>query len=470
MATIRKLEWERVERAARRLVDRANSQVFLHPADPHFPPIPLAAALLACLMFAPIAVAQVEQLPQDLRIGPRSILTGLPPVMRPPPPPPPPNGDDDGKEKESETGLFPYLGPSSGGAPALISEPVPLSGKSVCAIVEIGQQKTKTSVYVDPAAPIENEHHEKLAIEQILTERRSGPSTKQPGQGLAEFLDAVSGLYVLEDESQSIRFLDLMTNEFGWEIPVVLPQAMAITQDGTQLVVTSGFGRSLVAPSTLTFIDTESAMATGQLDVPRDLNPSRVAITPDGRFAYVAAAAVDLNGFPTNRDRVLVVDLATRQIADEIQLPGFGRAQDLVITPDGQRAFVVGTQEVKVIDIATNTVSSHVVAELRAAKRALMHPSGTHLYAVPARLPNDSVNFGIGVVDAATMTLVDLITLPLGGQRFDSYDMAITPDGKTLLYADSGVGRVYHIDTVARRIEFATIFNLNSRLLVATGP
>ena len=142
-----------------------------------------------------------------------------------------------------------------------------------------------------------------------------------------------------------------------------------------------------------------------------------------------------------------------------------------MITPDGQRAFVVGTQEVKVIDLATNTVSLHIIVELRTAERALMHPSGTHLYAVPARLPDDSVNFGIGVVDAASMTLVDLITLPLGGQRFDTYDMAITPDGKTAaLRRQWVVGRVYHIDTVARRIEFATTFSLNARLLVATGP
>ena len=429
--------------------------------------IPLAALLAGCA-FAPKVAAQIQRLPNDLRIGSESIYAGLPPVVKPPPPPPPPSGADEVGESESETGLSPYLDPSPDSVPLLIRKPVPIIGKPVCAIVEIGQQKTKTSVYVNPAEPAEYEHDEKIPIDQILTKRLSAPLTKQVGQGLPEFLEAVPGLYVLDDES--IRFLDLMTNQFDWGIPVVQPQAMAITADGAQLVATSGFGRSLVAPSTLTFIDTESAMAMGQLDVPVDLNPSRVAITPDGRFAYVVAAAVDLNGFPTNRDRVLVVDLGTRQIAEEIQLPGFGRAQDLVITPDGQRAFVVGTQEVKVIDLATNTVSLHIIVELRTAERALMHPSGTHLYAVPARLPDDSVNFGIGVVDAASMTLVDLITLPLGGQRFDTYDMAITPDGKTLLYADSGVGRVYHIDTVARRIEFATTFSLNARLLVATGP
>ena len=429
--------------------------------------IPLAALLAGCA-FAPKVAAQIQRLPSDLRIGPESIYAGLPPVLKPPPPPPPPSSDDEGGEGAIETGLSPYLDPSPDSAPLLIRKPVPIIGKPVCAVVEIGQRKTKTSVYADPVERVENEHNEQLLIDQILTKGLSAPLTKQPGQGLPEILEAVPGLYVLDDES--IRFLDLMTNQFEWGIPVVEPQAMAVTGDGTQLVVTSGFGGSFVAPSAVTFIDTESATAMGQLDVPVDLNPSRVAITPDGRFAYVAAAGLDVNGFPTSLDRVLVVDLAAREIADEIQLPGFGRAQDLVITPDGQRAFVVGSHEVKVIDIATSTVSSHIIVELRNAERALMHPNGTHLYAVPARLQEDFVNFGIGVVDAASMTLVDVIPLPLGGQRFDTYDMAITPDGKTLLYADSGVGCVYHIDTVARRIEFATTFSLNARLLVATGP
>ena len=411
---MRKLRCVGARRTTPGMAGGAHPQVFSRPVGLRLFRIPLAA-LLACWAFAPSAPAQIQKLPNDLRIGPGSIFTGLPPVMRPPPPPPPPSSDDEGGERESETGLFPYLDPSPDSATLLIRKPVPIIGKPVCAIVEIAQQKTKTSVYVDPAKPVENEHDGKLAIDQILTKRLSAPLTKQPGQGLPELLEAVPGLYVLGDES--IRFLDLMTNEFEWEISVIQPQAMAVTADGRQLLVTSGFGRSFVTPSILTFIDTESATAAGQLDVPRDLNPGRVAIMPDGRFAYVAAAAVDLNGFPTNRDRVLVVDLATRQITAEIQLPGFGRAQDLFITPDGQRAFVVGTHEVKVIDIATNTVSSHIIVELRTAQRALMHPSGTHLYAVPARLPDQSVNFGIGVVDTATMTLVDVITLPLGGQR-----------------------------------------------------
>ena len=469
-ATIRELGRVGVERTTPGMVGRTHPMLLSHFRALRFLYLAFGAAVLACWAFTPTAAAQIQKLPNDLRIGTASIFEGLPPVPRPPLPPLPPSDDDEGEEKESETGTAPYLDPSSDRASPLIRKPVPLIGKPVCAIVEIGQRKTKTSVYVDPTEPVEAEHDTKLAIDQILTKRLSAPLTTPPNQGLPEFLDAVPGLYLLEGEPQSIRFLDLLTNEFVWEIPVVEPQAMAITEDGAQLVVSSGFGRAPFAPSTLIFIDTEGATAMGQLDVPADLNPNRVAITPDGRFAYVAAAGVDLNGFPTNRDRVLVVDLATRQIANEIQLPGFGRARDLVITPDGERAFVVGTHEVKVIDIATNTVSLHTIVELRTAERALMHPSGTHLYAVPARLPDDFVNFGIGVVDTATMTLVDIITLPLGGQRFDTYDMALTPDGKTLLYADSGVGRVYHIDTVARRIEFATTFSLNARLLVATGP
>ena len=224
--------------------------------------IPLAALLAGCA-FAPKVAAQIQRLPNDLRIGSESIYAGLPPVVKPPPPPPPPSGADEVGESESETGLSPYLDPSPDSVPLLIRKPVPIIGKPVCAIVEIGQQKTKTSVYVNPAEPAEYEHDEKIPIDQILTKRLSAPLTKQVGQGLPEFLEAVPGLYVLDDES--IRFLDLMTNQFDWGIPVVQPQAMAITADGAQLVATSGFGRSLVAPSTLTFIDTESAMAMGQL-------------------------------------------------------------------------------------------------------------------------------------------------------------------------------------------------------------
>jgi YVTN family beta-propeller protein len=77
--------------------------------------------------------------------------------------------------------------------------------------------------------------------------------------------------------------------------------------------------------------------------------PWYVAVTPDGKSAYV----VDIG-----TDNIYVIDTATNTVVDTVKVgesPG-----GVAVTPDGKKAYVVFSNSVGVIDTATNTVIATV--------------------------------------------------------------------------------------------------------------
>ena len=115
-------------------------------------------------------------------------------------------------------------------------------------------------------------------------------------------------------------------------------------QDGTVSVITTATG---VVSATLT-------VGTG---------PARVAITPDGKHAYVTDY-VDGEG-----DTVSVITTATGAVSAPITV---GKAPvGVAITPDGKRAYVVnsGDGTVSVITTATGAVSAPITVGTLPARR-----------------------------------------------------------------------------------------------------
>ena len=105
--------------------------------------------------------------------------------------------------------------------------------------------------------------------------------------------------------------------------------------------------------------------------IPVGAQPRRVAITPDGRHAYVTLEEVDADGILGG---VVVIDTQTNTVSATITL---GRPSGVVIAPDGQRAYVPnfdgshGRGVVSVIATDTNTViESITVSGPGAARRA----------------------------------------------------------------------------------------------------
>ena len=77
--------------------------------------------------------------------------------------------------------------------------------------------------------------------------------------------------------------------------------------------------------------------------IPVEFGPTEIAITPDGRHAYVTGATGDLS----------VISTATNTVIDSVSTGCFH--QDVAIAPDGRHAYVTDVcGRLTVIDLATN--------------------------------------------------------------------------------------------------------------------
>jgi YVTN family beta-propeller protein len=148
-------------------------------------------------------------------------------------------------------------------------------------------------------------------------------------------------------------------------------------------------------------IDTASNTVVGT-PIPVGIFPIGVAVTPDGKRAYVG------NGASAN---VSVIDTATNTVATTITV-GTG-PNGVAVTPDGKHAYVanVDPDNVSVIDTATNTVVA-TVGVGSAPMGIAVTPDGKHAYVANAGFSNT-----VSVIDTATNTVVATVgvgVFPIG--------------------------------------------------------
>lgn len=165
-----------------------------------------------------------------------------------------------------------------------------------------------------------------------------------------------------------------------------LTHMVAVTPDGAHVLATA------IAAGTLSIVAPETgrtrSVATGA-------GAADVAVTPDGRFAWVPNE---------DADSVSVVDLATARVA--LTLPAGGRRPVRVeITPDGSEAWVT-------------------------------------LFGESA----------LAIFDARTKALRETLALP-DAPEDGAIGLTLSPDGRRAYVAQMHTDRVYVIDVASRRIE-----------------
>jgi YVTN family beta-propeller protein len=218
----------------------------------------------------------------------------------------------------------------------------------------------------------------------------------------------------------------------------------------------------------VTLIDTASNAVTGTVTVDAGVSQgaSRVAFTPDGRFAYV-----------TGHNPVSVIDMAGRTVAATI--PVRDGPVDLAVSPDGARVYLslVNSGEIRVVDTASNTVTTSFApggsgtggglavapdgrsvylcrdGELRVldagtgAVRATVPVAGTAQHVVVSR---DGQRAYVNTIDPSQVAVVDLasgaVTATIAGGGPNAY-LAISPDDRFVYLADGDDGTLSVIDT-----------------------
>jgi YVTN family beta-propeller protein len=124
------------------------------------------------------------------------------------------------------------------------------------------------------------------------------------------------------------------------------PSGVAVTPDGKHAYVTNN-GNQFVLGTTVSVIDTATNTVVGT-PIPVGKFPIRVAITPDGKHAYVTNA-MDNN--------VSVIATASNTVVGPPIMVG-ANPIGVAVTPDGKNAYVANlrSNNVSVIDTTSNTV------------------------------------------------------------------------------------------------------------------
>jgi YVTN family beta-propeller protein len=203
------------------------------------------------------------------------------------------------------------------------------------------------------------------------------------------------------------------------------PLNAALTPDAKLLLVAS-------FDSAVTFIDTSTDQVVFSLPTP-GVNPSGLAISPDGTRAYVTNF--------TNPGSLLVVDIPGRRITTSISMSRFPR--NVFLTPDGSQAWVnfLATNTITIIDTLTNTVGSTFLVGGTTEAGIAFNPTGTRAYIAvrPGRLT---------VIDTATLATVANVAVGAW-----PVDVIVTGDGGRILVDDfSARGTLTAIDAATNRV------------------
>ncbi len=217
---------------------------------------------------------------------------------------------------------------------------------------------------------------------------------------------------------------------------------IAITPDGKTAYVVSSSG-------TVIPISTATDRAGGPIYVghgSRNFGPDFIAITPDGKTAYVADLALNT---------VVPISTATNRAGTPIHLPGKGSLGPdwIAITPDGKTAYVASDNQpgtITPISTATNTPGQPIRVGGDHPFDIAITPDGQTAYVLSSTKGIFSKNSRAEVtpVSTATNTPGQPISLPaLGGYGF----IAITPDGKTAYVSTDFPRTVIPISTATNR-------------------
>jgi YVTN family beta-propeller protein len=239
---------------------------------------------------------------------------------------------------------------------------------------------------------------------------------------LAASASAAQLAVVGERESDTVSFFNAATNK-PVGTPVGAgdgPASIAITPDGKYAYVTDVFGESV------SVIETGLRRKVGEIKVGKE--PFGVAITPDGKYAYV-----------TDRSSkgVSVISTTTKEVVKTIPV-GEGPT-GVAISPTGKFAYVTdhGDGEVEVIDTATMTVSAAPIKVGEGPAGVEFTPGGT-AYVV------DETAKEISAINTATKKVTPI---SLGANSELPRGITISPDGSEAFIVDPVAGLVSAIDT-----------------------
>jgi phospholipase C len=254
-----------------------------------------------------------------------------------------------------------------------------------------------------------------------------------PGVSTAHATTSQGRAYVVNTDGDSVSVIDTATRTVIRTIMVgAEPEGAAISPDGRYLYVADA------GTTTVTVVDTRidrlvATIAVGEY-------PSAVAIAPNGSRVYVANTGPDTG--PGGSTSVSVIDARTWRVADTIDV---GEApQALAVSPDGGTLYVTTHDGLAVVDLTDDRTIGTI--SLPAPHGVAVSSEGTRAYVADARADD------VSVVNTTTGTMLGEIAL--SGRL--PWRLALSADGSRLYVADTNSDQVSVVDTASGR-ELATV-------------
>jgi YVTN family beta-propeller protein len=216
-------------------------------------------------------------------------------------------------------------------------------------------------------------------------------------------------------------------------------------------------------------LESRAMLAPVVATVPTGLNPQHMAISPDGRFAYVA----NNNNFGfAGEDSVTVINLRTNQAVATIRDASFSEPYTITINPRGTTAYVTnsGSSTVSVIDLKTRAVVGVIngfdgpSGMVLQGNYGYVNNYGASEVWNPTTRTNDPLPNAVGSGSGNTVSVVDLRTRQITSTfTVGAAPAAVATDG-TFVYTANYVDGNPDTGTLSK-------YSIASRSVVATiGP
>lgn len=202
-------------------------------------------------------------------------------------------------------------------------------------------------------------------------------------------------------------------------------QSNAPPPDGPTLLIANK------TANTLSFVDAERLAIEGTTTTGQ--GPHEVAITPEGRWAFVA-------NYEGPGDSISRIDLTQQEETERISIDPYRQPHGLQVHPDGTTLYatVEGNQAVIEVDVATGEVLRAFRTEQQVSHMLVLAPDAQTLYV-------SSIGSGtVTVIDVASGTVRHQIPTGAGAEGID-----VTPDGREVWVTNRAAGTVSIIDAAA---------------------
>jgi YVTN family beta-propeller protein len=306
----------------------------------------------------------------------------------------------------------------------------------------------------------------------IMTTTIPVGSPGNPPFGVALTPDGGSA-YVTIPRGNAVSVIDTTKNQVTATVSVgVGPFGVAVTPDGRFAYVANGQDLLTSTPGNVSVIDTAIALTDPEhavvATIPVGNTPLGVAIAPDGGFAYVANGQDEQTPTPGDVSRIDTTKALTDPGHAVVKtIPVGNNPAGVAITPDGRWAYVTNSQglrgtlpttgDVSVIDTKDDAVDTVQVGNNPFG--VAITPDGRFAYVANSQgvagsdapaVPGD-----VSVIDTGTHAV--LKTIPVGnnpvGIAISSLPMCV--DGHPTCVGDCGVDREVTVDEILTLVNIA---------------